>query len=120
MSVTVRGENIQPELLTKSQPGSRYRVFTLLHSCIIFLTFLLHSSAARSYPSLSSSLDRSEMVGGKTGSNGKIANALLNLLLLNRFHIRFMDCCGGSLSFFFFLLASLELAGAGIFPLFRR
>lgn len=81
---------------------------------MIFLTFRRHSSAARSYPVVRSSLE-SSVTGGRTGSNGNTAKALLKFLLLKRFQIRLMVCCGGGFFFFFFLFASVldVVVGAG-------
>ena len=60
------------------------------------------------------------MAGGGTGSKGRTARALVKRFLLKRFHMRLMLCCGGSLSFFFLLFASLELLGGGGFLIHLR
>ncbi len=84
-------------------------MFTLLHSLMIFCTFRRHSSAALSYPAVTSSLARSGDVGGATGAKGRTERALLNFFWEKRAHILSMLCWCGSFFFFFFL--SLGLAG---------
>lgn len=97
--------------LTKSHPGSRYRIFTLRHSLIILRTFRRHSSTARSYPAALGSLALSGLAGGATGSKGRTARGVVGLRACSFFQMRLMACCGGGFFFFRFFSSFLELLG---------